>query len=303
MLQGRVTRALALGLGGVAALSVLAACGGGGGGGAALPRPIETLERVGVTAIEQATAFACSQDAETLHQAIDIYTELEGKPPADEAALVADGNLREPSKLYDVVDGQITPVDPGCGSTGAVATTPSGSAPMTAPATDLGEIVTSTDPALTAEQMLAEFTPEEIAEVGGQECAGELASIFVAAQNYVAEQGKDPDTIGDLAGYLDQTIELWLVENDALVPAPGSGCVALDTTSASQASLCQAETKTLEVAREAYFAQQGQNAAEPTQQALVDIGFLREPEPDVDLVDGVVTAISGGQCDGVDLGI
>ena len=107
---------------------------------------------------------------------------------------------------------------------------------MTAPSTDLGEIVTSTEPPLTPEQMLAEFTPEEIAEVGGQECAGELASLFVAAQNYVAEQGKDPETIDDLAGYLDQTIELWVVQDGSLAAAPGSGCINLDDSPPDQAA-------------------------------------------------------------------
>lgn len=178
--------------------------------------------------MEQASGLACNADAATLNQAIEIYTELEGDPPADETALVDAGYLREPSKLFDVVDGQITPVDPGCGAIGVVATTPSGSAPMTAPSTDIGELVTSTEPPLTPEQMLAEFTPEEVAEVGGAECAGELASLFVAAQNYVADEGKDPETVDDVARYLDQPIDLWVVEDGVLRPAPASGCVALD---------------------------------------------------------------------------
>jgi len=289
MLQGRVVLTLGAGL---AAAVVLSACG---------DKPIEQLERTGVTAIEQASALTCNQDAETLRQSIEIYTQLQGDPPADQAALVAAGYLREPSTLYDVVNGQIVPVDPGCGGTGAVATTPSGSAPMTAPATDVGQIVTSTEPPLTPEQMLASFTPQEIAEVGGQECAGELASIYVASENYVAQQGKDPVSLDDLAAYLDQPIDLWRVENDSLVPVEGSGCVALDTTPQDQVASCQTEAKTLEIAREAYLTQMG-SGSEPTQQQLVDVGFIQQVATDVDLSNGTVVAVAGGPCDGVDLG-
>jgi hypothetical protein len=293
MLQTRLIRPL---VAAVAAAAALAACGG--------DRPIENLERTGATAIEQASALACNGDAETLRKAIEIYTELEGHPPPDEAALVTAQYVREPSKLYDVVNGQIVPVAVDCGGTGAApATTPSGSPPMTAPSTDLGEIVTSTEAPLTAEQMLAEFTPEEIAEVGGQECAGELASIFVAAQNFVAEQGKDPESLDDLAGYLDQTIDLWVVQDgSSLAAVPGSGCVNLDDSPPDQAASCHTDALTLAVAREAYFAQFG-TSTEPTQADLVAAQMLRAPFDDVDLSAGAVVAVAGGPCDGVDLGI
>jgi hypothetical protein len=222
MQQAALIRALALAAAGAA---VLSACGGGG--------PIEeNVVRPGITAMEQASALACSTDAQTMQMAIDTFEVMNGRPPKDEAELVAAG-FKE-STLHDVVNGQVVPVAVDCGGTGAPAapaTTPPGSAPMTAPSTDLGEIVTSTEPPLTPEQMLAEFTPEEIAEVGGQECAGELASIFVAAQDYVAEQGKDPETIEELAGYLDQAIDLWVVQDGNLAAAPGSGCINLDDSS------------------------------------------------------------------------
>ena len=278
---------------GLALVGLMAGCG----------KPVEKLERTGVTAIEQSKVLACNGDAETLRKAIEIYTELEGHPPPDEAALVTAQYVREPSKLYDVVNGQIVPVAVDCGGTGAApATTPGGSAPMTAPATELGEIVTSTEVPLTAAQMLAEFTPEEVAEVGGAECAGELASLFVAAQNYVAEQGKDPETIDDLTGHLDQTIDLWVVEDGNLRPAPGSGCTDINDASDPQTQSCQVGARTLQVAREAYLAQIGQGS-EPTQQELVDIGLLRETIPDVDLSDGTVVAVAGGACEGVELGL
>jgi hypothetical protein len=292
MLQVRVIGALGAG---VAAVGLLGACGGGG--------PIEkNVVRPGITAMEQASVLACNSDAETLRQGIQIYTELQGAPPPDEAALIAAGFLRDESVLYDVVDGQVVAVDPGCGGRGTAATTPSGSPPMTAPSTDLGEIVTSTEPPLTAEQMLAEFTPEEIAEVGGEQCAGELASLFVASQNYVAEQGKDPETIDDLAGYLDQPIELWVVQEGGLTAVAGSGCVDLDDSSAQPTEVCHRDALTLTVAREAYLAEFG-TATEPTQADLVAAVILRAPLDDVDLSAGTVVAVAGGPCDGVDLGL
>ena len=298
MLQARVIRPLTAGLAAVAVgVLLLSACGKGS-------RPIENnVVRPGITAIEQSKTLACSNDQQALQQAIDNYTVLEGGPPPDQAALVPN-YLHEASKLYDVVNGQIVPIAVDCGGTGAApATTPNGSPPLTAPSTDLGEIVTSTEPPLTPEQMLAEFTPEEIAEVGGAECAGELASLFVAAQNYVAAEGKDPTSIDDLAGYVDQPIDLWVVQDGSLAPAPGSGCVALaDDSSTDQSSVCQEDARNLTLARESYMTL-SPGAAEPTQQVLVAAGMLPAPLTDVDLSGGTVVAVPGGPCEGVDLGL
>jgi hypothetical protein len=294
VLQARVIRALAVG-----AAALLAACSEGG--------PIEeNVVRPGITAMEQASALTCNSDAEILRKGIEAYQLFENEPPADEAALVAAGFLREQSELHDVVNGQVTPVAVDCGGTGvaavAPATTPTGSAPLTAPPTDVGEIVTSTEPPLTPEQMLAEFTPEEVAEVGGEACAGELASLFVAAQNYVAEQGVDPQTIEDIAAYLDQPIDLWVVQDGNLRPVQGSGCTDINDTSAIQADACHTEAMTLSVAREAYFAM-SPNATEPTQADLLTAGLLREPLDGVDLSSGAIVAVPGGPCEGIDLGL
>jgi hypothetical protein len=290
MQQTALMRGLALAAVGAA---VLSACGGGG--------PIEeNVVRPGITAMEQASALACSTDAEVLGKAIEAYVLFENDPPPDEAALIAAGFLREESTLHDVVDGQVVPVAVDCGGTGAPAAP--ATTPMTAPSTDVGEIVTATEPPLTPEQMLAEFTPDEVAEVGGQECAGELASLFVAAQNYVAEQGQDPETIEELAGYLDQPIELWVVQDGSLAAAPGSGCTNLDDSPPDLAASCHADALTLTVAREAYLAQFG-TGTEPTQADLVAAQMLRAAFDDVDLSNGAVVAVAGGPCDGVDLGI
>ena len=137
MLQGRLVLALGAGL-----MVGLTACKGGA------PRPIETLERTGVTAIEQASVLACNQDAEVLLQAIQIYTELEGKPPADKAprwSPTATSASRR-SCTTSSTDGS-RPSTPDAGARASSPPTPSGSPPMTAPSTDLGEIVTSTEPA------------------------------------------------------------------------------------------------------------------------------------------------------------
>ena len=73
---------------GLALVGLMAGCG----------KPVEKLERTGVTAIEQSKVLACNGDAEVLRKAIEIYTELEGHPPPDEAALVTAQYVREPSK-------------------------------------------------------------------------------------------------------------------------------------------------------------------------------------------------------------
>jgi hypothetical protein len=275
----------------VAAAATLAACGGDDGGGAIE----ENVVRPGITAMEQASALACDGDRQTLQTAIESYTLLEGDPPPDESALVAGQYLREESELYDVVDGQVVTVDPGCGGTGTVP-------PATPPVTDVGQIVTSTEPPLTPDQMMAELTPEEIAQVGGEACARELVTIFTAGQSYVAEQGKDPENLDELveAGYLETPITLWVVDGETLLPAEGSGCVDLET--ADRLTSCTGDARTLAIAREAHFAQ-NPGGSEPSQADLVAEGFLAVPSEVVDLEGGVVVAVPGGPCEGVDLGV
>jgi hypothetical protein len=269
----------------------LAACGGKDGGGAIE----DNLIRPGITAMEQASVLACNGDLATLQAAIEAYSLLEGSPPVDEAALVASQFMRSESELFDVVDGQIIAQSPDC----------AGSAPViapavTAPSTDLGEIVTSTEAPLTPEELLATLTDEQVADVGGADCARELVSVFSAAEAYVTEVGSDPTSFDDLlaSGHLAQPITLWLIVDDNLVAAPGSGCISPEQ--AYMAATCRSAAKTLAVAREAYLAQLP-GAPEPTQQALLDAEFIRDLFVSVDLVDGVPTVVPGGDCVGVDL--
>ena len=276
----------------VAIVATITACGGDDGSGGAIE---ENVVRPGITAMEQASALACNSDAEALRVAIESYTLLEGEPPHDEAALVTGAYVRAASELHDVIDGQVVPVDPGCEGTGSV--------PPTAPAvSDVGDIVTSTEPPLTPDQMMAELTPEEIAEVGGEACARELVTIFTAGQSYVAAQGGAPESLDDLVagGYLGTPITLWVVDGNNLHPAEGSGCVDLDT--ADRMTSCTGDARTLVIAREAHFAQ-NPGGSEPSQADLIAEGLLAVPSDVVDLEGGVVVAVSGGPCEGVDLGV
>ncbi len=103
MLQVRLTPLVVI-LGAVA----LSACSDGGG-------VIEdNVIQPGVTAMNQATDLACSADRAALTSALETYEIMQGEPAIDQTALIQAGYLREASSLYQVVDGQIQPVDPNC---------------------------------------------------------------------------------------------------------------------------------------------------------------------------------------------
>jgi hypothetical protein len=90
-------------------LCVGSSCTGDGGG------PIEdNLIRPGITAMDQASVLACNADKAALTMALETYEIMQGDPAADQTALIEAGYLREPSTLYEVVDGQIQPIDPAC---------------------------------------------------------------------------------------------------------------------------------------------------------------------------------------------
>lgn len=218
MLQGRLTALV------VASLVLIGGCGDGEG---AIE---ENVVRPGVTAMENASALSCEADAAALRQALESYEMLEGSAAVDEAALVAAQYLREQSELFDVVDGQLVAVDPGCKVALPPVTAPSGSAPLTAPATDVGEIVTSIAPgpsAMSVDEVLAAMTADDIAAYGGIECATELAAISAAGQAFVVREARDPADLAELDGDLDREITLWDWDEagQTLVPAADSGCV------------------------------------------------------------------------------
>ena len=168
----------------------------------------------GITALDDAGSASCAVNQTTLRVAIDAYTVLEGRPPPDEAALVEAQFLREETTDWDVVDGEIVAENPACGDPAQV--------------TPIDDIVTSADPLPVAAEILARWTDEQIAEVGGIECATELSEILAAAPRYAQDQGTDPDSLADLvdAGFLTGMPELWVLSDETeLVPADGSPCV------------------------------------------------------------------------------
>ncbi len=197
------------------ALMLVTGCAGADGTDRGAIR--ENVVEPGITAMRQASELACSQDAATLRNAMDAYELLTGAPPADEAALVDDEYLREESALWDVTDGRLVPVDPGCG---AVATE----------APEGADIVTSTEPPQSAEEVFDSFTPDQITAVGGDACARELAAIFSGADRHAFEIGSDPTDLQQLVdeGHLARTPELWEIVDDLLTPVAGSGCLDPD---------------------------------------------------------------------------
>ncbi len=282
MLRRKLIRGSALTM--LAGAALLACGGDDDGGGGAIE---DNVVRPGITAMEQASGLACGTDGETVRVAVESYTMLEGDPPADEAALVAAGYLREESELWDVVDGELIAAVPDCGAANTI----------TAPASDVGDIVTSTEPVMSAEDLMATLSDDEIAEVGGTECAQELATIAAAGMRFATERQEDPDSIDELveSGYLEQTPELWALEGDDLQPAEGSPCLLPGGNETGDP--CRAEWKTLEVAIEAYHAMFGADA-QPTEADLVTEGLLRNESDALDIADDAVVAVADGPCAG-----
>jgi hypothetical protein len=289
VLPGRlITLAATLGCG------VLAA-GCSGSDGAIADKVIEP----GITAIDQARVLTCDQDLRTLDAAIQAHSMLEGAPPADEAALVASHYLREESESWDIIDGRIVAADPQCGEAGVAPVNTA--VPLTAPATAIGQIVTSTEAPMSPDEILANMSDEQIASMGGIECARELTAIISAAERFVADRGTEPVSIADLTdgGYVSLPISLWTLVDDQLVGVEGSGC--LNGSPASPESACRADAAALQAALESY--QEQQPGATPQQSELVTAGLLSEEFDAVYLVDGRVVPTIGGPCEAVDLGV
>ena len=180
---------------GLATVALVAVAGCAGIDGTDRGAIRENVIEPGITAINQASELACSNSAAVLRTAMDAYEMLEGSPAPDEATLVSSEYLREESDLWDIVDGQLVPVDPGCGS-------------VPTEAADAIDIVTSTEPPPSADE------------------------VFAGADRYTAELGREPDTLDEIeaAGYFDAPVTLWQVVDDALVPADGSPCIDVATT-------------------------------------------------------------------------
>jgi len=211
MLQGRLRLS-----GIVAAVLFTAACAGVDGTERGAIR--ENVIEPGITAIDQSKVLACNADLSTLRTALETYELLERSPAPDEATLVEEQFLRSESDLWDIDDGRLVPTDPACGS-------PQDVDP------DAVDIVTSTEPPRSTEEMFADLTADDIAAMGGEDCALELAAILSGVDRFLAEQGREPDSLDELdaSGYLEQPVTLWEVTDEALVPAAGSGCTDFTT--------------------------------------------------------------------------
>lgn len=184
-------------------------------------RPIEDdVVRPGVSAIGQASALACTTDAETLQAAIEAYTAVEGVAPLDEAALVASGVLRQESELWDLLGGELLPADEGCGTRSGDA----GSVPADplAAVESLGAELAS----MTPERYLTEVDEAEIAAVGGRDCAREVAVVALAYARWTLDHRGEPATLRRLVddGTLPE-LERWTIRAATLDPAAGSGCI------------------------------------------------------------------------------
>jgi hypothetical protein len=198
----------------VGAALLLTACAGVDGTERGAIR--ENVIEPGITAIGQARSETCGINASNLRTAIDAYTLFEGDPPPDEQALVDGGFLRGVTEDWDIVDGVLVAENPACGDV-----------PTTVPTQ---EIVTETEPGgsspLSVEELLATFDDAQVEQVGGPACARQLAVIISGAEQYVASEGAEPDTIEDVdeAGYLSEPVTMWQVVDGELRPTDDSPC-------------------------------------------------------------------------------
>jgi hypothetical protein len=286
----------------VAAVTVSAACGTGGDGdtSAAVPPPAlvdgtgpatsttsATDSSVLVTTTIAAPAYDCERDRRTFEVAMEAHYAMEGRFPKAEHELVEAGLLRAEIASFELVNGKITPV-PGVQCEAS-----------TAPETpEMSEESPDETPVMTTDELFATLSTEQIELFGGRECAVELAAIASANLAFTTREGRDPTTLAELAGDLDRPIELWELAADQLGPVAGSGCADLDRVDTERA--CQADYRTLQVAREAFAAMYG-TSFEPSEDDLVDEGLLRSASSGLDIADGEIVAVPGGECAGVEL--
>lgn len=176
----------------------------------------ENVIEPGITAIGEARESACGLNALNLNTALESYLLLEGEPAPDEAALVAEGYLRQETDDWDVVDGVLVPENPACGA-------------VPERVDDTVEIVTESEGApvtASADDIYAELSPEDVASMGGPECARQFAVVADGVARYVAETGIDPQSLDEIAaaGFFTEPVTMWQVLDGVLRPASGSTC-------------------------------------------------------------------------------
>lgn len=263
---------------------VLAACGDRStesAGGTVPPAPAVAETPAPTTAAVTTTAapdVECTSDLRTLEVATEAYFAQNGVFPKSETELVDVRYMRAEIDAYDLVP-----------DTGEVVRVPG----VPCPADDSAE----QSAPMTADDMYTTLTEQEIAGFGGPQCARELMEIAAAGERFVAREGRNPESLDEMAVDLDIEPVLWQYDagDETLTPAPGSPCVDFPTQEAE--SICEAERNTLTVAVEAYTAQYG---APPASEDDLVRDFLRQSVERYDL-DGSaqVVVAPGGPCDTV----
>ena len=150
---------------------------------------------------------------------------------AIEMKLHPHNGLQHGDIVIAVIDGELTikRLEKRRGRIRLVAENPAcGDIPTTVPTQ---EIVTEASDAgtlapMTVDEVLATFDEEQIAEVGGPACARQMAVIISGAEQFLANEGVDPETIEDVerAGYLAEPVTMWQVVDDELRPTDDSPC-------------------------------------------------------------------------------
>jgi hypothetical protein len=145
-------------------------------------------------------------------------------------------------------------------------------------------------------------------------CNLDLQNLLQAIDSYRTLNFDPPLAESDLVpNWLRSESQLYDLTDGQIVPAAGSECSPItgaatgtptDNTLNEELELvsrCTARFKTLQVAIEAYYVQNGTSTV-PTQQVLLDTGLLAglEPSYDIDPVGQVVLA-PGSDCTGVEL--
>ena len=218
----------------------------------------------------------CAQDRHAFKVAIEAHIAREGRPPDAERELVDNGLLRTESGSYDLVDGELVRI------VGA----PCDYEPM------------RTAKPLTTDRVFGSWPDALVEQYGGPDCALEQAAVMAAGQNFINREYREPETLADLEGDLDRSIVLWEWSGDSLVAVAGSGCT--DPAAVDTALACRTEYRTLAVAREAYLAQT-RDGIEPTGDDLVTAGYLLAAPELLVISDDVITAVPGGDCEGIEL--
>lgn len=265
---------------------LLVACGdqtteSAGATALATAAPADTPTTAAATTAAATTDEECTTALRMLEVATEAYFAENGVFPTSEAELVDVGYIREEAAAYDLVP-----------DTGEVVRVPGVPCPADDEESDATESPDDGTP--TVDSILAELGEDGVDLIGGPECAREFAEIALAGERFIAREGRDPESLDDLADDLAVEIVLWSFDAEAetLVPAEGSPCA--DVFGQSEASACDTERRTLEVAVEAYTAQYGEPPA--SEDALVP-EFLREPIERYDLdADAAVLPAPGGPC-------